>query len=300
MTPPTPTQFDSPCARTRCARAFTLTEILIVIGIIVLMLGLAVPAFRMITGGRSIDSTQNIISALLGRARSEAIGLQRVRGLWFFIDPRSPDRVSAAYVGVDETDFPSTGTPTRTVYLDLVPDHEIFQLSPGVWCQLIDNYDANSITGFDDRYIGFNKQMQGGAPPSNISYGGVILFDERGLLISRTFGFLIRDSFNNPTAIGNLLYLNSDPTATASQKSVNVPATIRFVEPKAAVPSQQLATQFGLILFDRQEFFDRGSTDDDQQVSGTAGLELAEEQWLDDNATPLMINRYNGTLIKGE
>ena len=36
-------------------RGFTLTEILIVIALIVLMLGLAVPAFNLVRGSRSVD-----------------------------------------------------------------------------------------------------------------------------------------------------------------------------------------------------------------------------------------------------
>src|SRR5690242_9771399 len=67
-------------------RAFTLTEILVVIGIIVLMLAIAVPALNFIRGSRSVDSAQNQISALLGRARSKAIGLQELTGVFFFKD----------------------------------------------------------------------------------------------------------------------------------------------------------------------------------------------------------------------
>src|SRR5215211_6501972 len=69
--------------------AFTLTEILIVIGIIVLLIALAVPAFSLITGGKSIEGATNQLSAALGRARAEAIGLQKPTGVMFFIEPRS-------------------------------------------------------------------------------------------------------------------------------------------------------------------------------------------------------------------
>jgi hypothetical protein len=31
-----------------------------------------------------------------------------------------------------------------------------------------------------------------------------------------------------------------------------------------------------------------------------APAERNEEAWLDNNSTPLMINRYNGTLVRGE
>src|SRR5438270_13614405 len=67
--------------------AFSLTEVLIVIALIVLILALAMPAFNFISGGRSIDSAMNQVSAFLSRARTEAIGLQEIRGVMFYIDP---------------------------------------------------------------------------------------------------------------------------------------------------------------------------------------------------------------------
>src|SRR5437879_1693251 len=66
--------------------AFTLTEILIVIGIIVLLLALAVPTMRVLTGGRSVDAAENQLSAFLGRARGEAIALQQIRGVMLYKD----------------------------------------------------------------------------------------------------------------------------------------------------------------------------------------------------------------------
>jgi hypothetical protein len=35
-------------------------------------------------------------------------------------------------------------------------------------------------------------------------------------------------------------------------------------------------------------------------TSGTTPSQFAEENWLDQNATPLLLNRYTGTLIKAE
>jgi hypothetical protein len=82
--------------------------------------------------------------------------------------------------------------------------------------------------------------------------------------------------------------------------------------PNAPPPS--VYSQFGLVLYDREAF--KG-----MQNAGTAtpsdgdwltqkslpGVkpntlldEQNEETWLDRNAMPLLVNRYNGTLIKGE
>jgi hypothetical protein len=70
-------------------------------------------------------------------------------------------------------------------------------------------------------------------------------------------------------------------------------------------------TQFGLVLFDRPTFEDRfgEAAQADSLVAGydvgddrstDAIDEYAEERWLDDNAVPLLVNRYNGTLVRGE
>src|SRR5690349_1117299 len=67
--------------------AFSLTEILIVIALIVLILAMAMPAFNFITGSRSEDAAMNQISAMMARARIEAVGLQEPRGVFFYVDP---------------------------------------------------------------------------------------------------------------------------------------------------------------------------------------------------------------------
>src|SRR3954471_20065455 len=78
--------------------AFSLTELLIVITLIVIVLALALPAFNFITGSKSTDAAQNQVSAMLGRARNEAIGVQELRGVFFYLDPAT-DKYTIALVG---------------------------------------------------------------------------------------------------------------------------------------------------------------------------------------------------------
>jgi prepilin-type N-terminal cleavage/methylation domain-containing protein len=84
--------------RQRQRRGFTLTEVLIVIMIIVLIALAAVPAMRFIMGSRSIESAQNVVSAMVSRARNQAINDAETRGVFFFFDPVS-DRSTMALVG---------------------------------------------------------------------------------------------------------------------------------------------------------------------------------------------------------
>ena len=68
-------------------RGFTLAEMLVVIGIILLVLAIALPAFTAIIGSRSKEAAQNIVAASLVRARSEAIRRGTPCGVFFFVDP---------------------------------------------------------------------------------------------------------------------------------------------------------------------------------------------------------------------
>src|SRR5947208_1368347 len=127
----------APRALPLAPHGFSLTEILIVIALIVLLLALAIPAFSFITGSRSIDGAANQISAFLGRARAEAIGLQEMRGVMFFVDP-TKQRTNLAIVH-ETPERPAVDNPNVDVYLDLVPDAEFLALPPGVSIQTLND-----------------------------------------------------------------------------------------------------------------------------------------------------------------
>src|SRR4051794_5497444 len=86
---------------------FTLIEVLIVIGIIIMLVALSIPAFSVFRGERSTEAAENQLSAMMARARTESIGFQRAGGVLFFRDPREPDRVSVAQVW--QSDVAPTG-----------------------------------------------------------------------------------------------------------------------------------------------------------------------------------------------
>jgi len=69
-------------------------------------------------------------------------------------------------------------------------------------------------------------------------------------------------------------------------------------------------TQVGFILFDEPTFAAQGLTDADPAVDSSVGTytsrptggptEKQEEDWIDGNGVPFLVNRYNGTLMRGE
>ncbi|MDQ3439619.1 MAG: prepilin-type N-terminal cleavage/methylation domain-containing protein [Planctomycetota bacterium] len=267
--------------------AFTLIEVLVVIGIIVLLIALAIPALALISGNRSVDSAENNLSAMLGRARSDAIGLQVPTGVMFFIDN--------ATRGVMMAEVYDTGARLgdRQVYLELVGDRDFLPLPKGVSAQVVDKAVFATGVRADDGYLGYNVYPFNDPNPT-FRYGGVIMFDAQGRLYNPTYGF----DFTTSGAASRMgkLFAN-DPNLTAA------PAP-------AFDPPVALTSGYGVALFDREAFINgSGSGDEDTanrdfQVGGTGAPTIAtergEEGWIDDNSVPLLINRYNGTLVRGE
>ncbi len=347
-----------PCVRAFVpSRAFTLTEMVVVIGIIILLVAMAIPAIRGLTGSRSIDAGYNTLSALITRAREEAVGLQEVHGVLFWLDPAT-DRINASIVQsvpLDSSDeSPLTATPA-TYYLDIVPDREFLQLPSGIGLQVINNggvvppawaagqtYAQNALVQvggsfysckltnvsstaneppnatywntaqiLPDRYIGFNPLPSPGAADTITSaggnaavrIGGAILFDGNGRLTSKTYGLKLHQS--NSTSPSNL-----------AQYIFGIPSNAVMPTPQVDyTPPAALSSQFGFVLFDREAFNNFGGTIGDDLLDPTGvpngygvastpaaspPTEADEEVWLDTNSAPILINRYNGTLIRAE
>jgi prepilin-type N-terminal cleavage/methylation domain-containing protein len=302
-------------------RAFTLMELLVVIGIIVLVAIIAVPSFRALTGGRSTEAAQNQISAVLARARTEALGLEEPRGVLFYRDLET-QRVGMTLVKATTLDPPYA--------LDLVEGIGPVLLPQGVGIQFIDNYLTTGAgtppPRADDGYIGFNTRVHPTLTnPANapvvVPYGGVVLFDGRGQLVTAAFRFRVRYPDPDGTGpltpraseLGKFLYDNPAlaPNVTASQPELILPPPPSPTDTNPIFPPE---SKIGFVLFDAEEFHNihgegrttAANTDTDTEIAGTTGNgayapeERNEETWLDQNAIPLLVNRYNGTLVRSE
>ena len=328
--------------KSQIANAFTLTEILIVIGLIVLVLALAIPAFNFITGSRSVDAGENLVSAMLGRARALAINTNQPVGVAFFREPVQ-DRSAMAIVAsaalrstlgneasgleqykawrVKEEDgitnvvykpgdvvialvdmpVPNNGKkgtkificeeehtaangnkPPQTPYwgspnessFDTLVGFEFQYLPPGVGAQTINDPDPES----------------GGAPRDRYLRSGLVLFGGDGSLLHRKY-VVAWPGLNNldDTKLFNVMGFNGRPPPL-DKEDVGID------------PAFPIYSQIGVVLYEEELWRGAGGSpgdplNDDQAM--TPG-ETGEEQWIDQNCLSLLINRYNGTLIRGE
>jgi len=327
--------------------AFTLVELLVVIGIIVIALALSVPAFSFLTGARSLEAGENAVAAMLGRARTEAINGNAYVGVFFFVDPKT-DRTTLAlaeldavdlddpdpydnykswvtgytgYIGIDlatvgpppvtadrvifiTTDSTENDRPLVKIYRRKTTDLSTVSPPPsgpatsGAYIGKFENdqweeYITGRLTQLDVADFvtlppGVGAQLIYDSAGSNNTdryvRTGLIVFDPQGRLSYKNY------SIDRDTNLGRTLQLTND-----------------FGDSGTTIYSS-----FGVVLYDRSTFIDqagftdydmRGRTPSSPQYSdapvGYTPDERTEEQWLDENTTPLLINRFSGALMSG-
>jgi prepilin-type N-terminal cleavage/methylation domain-containing protein len=292
----------------RYSPAFTLIEMMIVMGIIVLAVSLAIPAIRILTGSRSEQAAQNTVSAYLASARADAVGLQDIEGVLFYLDPAT-DRVTCVEVEQSVVPVPASGDVPGVVYLDLVAgvhpgkSRDPLPLPPGIRLMTIKDAVPYRLTytepfalgGYAPRYLGYNLYPPATAPMARL--GGVILFSGNGRLFTGRYGFRFLNGAI-ATPLGTLIFGNT-------VASSNWPST--------ATTNQALYGQIAFAMYDRETFLNQHDPsgnpflDNNQDTSGTNNVNPADgpntnqqDWWLDTNTTPVFVNRYNGTLTRAE
>jgi type II secretory pathway pseudopilin PulG len=300
---------------------------LVVMGIIVLVLALAVPTVRLMTGSRSEQAAQNTVAAFLSRTRAEAIGLQQAEGVLFYLD-LATDRITLAQVW-PATIQPSGLSSPVPVYLDLVPDRDTLVLPSGIRLWTIkDQIPSSSVNAIADpldptkkgyyyRYLGYNPTLYPAGTVATTTdkavIGGVILFDGHGQVATQQYGFEYcylplttpPTTTGVPTALAQLVFSTTNSNAIAGDKSQ---ASWVWPAPSTS-PRPYLRSQVGFVLFNREVFLNTIGTSSTLQFTDgnyptssapSASIEQDLDTRLDQNATPLLVNRFNGTLTRGE
>jgi prepilin-type N-terminal cleavage/methylation domain-containing protein len=274
-------------------RGFTLTELLVVIGVIVLMLAMAVPLFNVFSGSRSIEGGQNMVSAMLQRARARALAMQERRGIFFFED-QATKKTGMLLVRIDDpVGTAAFGSPAKGIkdanILELDEQDEEIQYLP---------------TGVGAAFILGASPASSSAGPKGTTYRpyGLIAFDGAGRIVSLgnyttevndPDRYPKNDTTSKPAGVTNLkyhygknIYPTSPVDADASKLHIGLAS--------AAVPVEN--SQAALLLFDKTVYAEvQADPSNDWRK-----LSTQQAEWLDQNGTALVVNRYNGTIIRGE
>ena len=293
MTTTTTTRQQHRAAWQRRRGGFTLTELLVVIGIIVMMLALAVPLFNIFSGSRSVEGGQNMVSAMLQRARARALAMQERRGILFFED-QATKKTGMLLVKIDEPPAapfpPPPGFVPGAYVLELDErDEEIQFLPTGVGAAVVLGANPTSATA-----------ANANATQTTYRPYGVVVFDGVGRIA--TLG-------NYTTEAGDPSRYPADATAGkgAGMTYLKYYYGVNIYPPGAdtngkhigeAVPGSvaQEYSHAALLLFDKHVY-----AEIQPDPSGDwRKLSPQQSQWLDQNGTALVVNRYNGTIIRGE
>jgi len=95
-------------------RAFTLVEMVIVIGIIILLSAMVLPAASQMWRDRKLADAQNMVSGMLMVARAKALeGNAGETGLFFYVDDQNVQHVAAISPQPDDPNEPMPTDPTK-------------------------------------------------------------------------------------------------------------------------------------------------------------------------------------------
>jgi prepilin-type N-terminal cleavage/methylation domain-containing protein len=264
---------------------FTLIELLATIAVIIIILAMAVPVFRVMSGSGSIEGAQNMVSAMLQRARSRAIGMQAPRGVFFFED-QATKRVAMVLVRIDDT-AAAPNAAARVIELDDAAD-ELQLLPQNVGAAFMLGQVPGAAVGSSAQSITTYKQF------------GLIAFDGVGRIMLVPSYTL----YANPDAALKTRYPPDGITQLVDRFKTNIGGDpnvatnpiigTTFGIGRSAAAAKQEFSHTALMLYDQVVY-------SQQAVSGIPGqLSVAQTLWLDNNGVALAVNRYTGTILKGE
>ncbi len=338
-------------------RGFTLVELMIAVAIVVLLIGLALPVFRVINGSRSQEGASNQIASFLARARTDAIGLQTPTGVAFFQDATGrslmaevqqvqftpwsgtvqyapgtyvtyvtsagPPAVVNYYVctttvppaastspnanptsdtgrwsliGINSNTTSVVNSPGFTFLVDQIPNTDVERLPVGVGTMaLSDAGSIGAVVNSQDRYL----------------HVGMMIFDANGRLVTQPFWMSQFGLVGTTSGFKTRAYDICQAQGTRLSGASNLTGTT-LASPANSFPCT-LYSSVGMVTVDAEAFAAQGPRGDyvidtssavpgvsPYGTSTTAGTKASEDAWLDANGTPLLINRYNGTLLRSE
>ncbi len=310
---------------------FTITEVIVVIGIIVLLIGLAVPAFSIISGGQSREGAQNVVAAALGRARAEAINKGEYTGVYFFRDT-SRDRYALMLVSRERSpkDDPDPNDRYKSFLgnfygNDPTFDQALFftEVTEAYYDDVADTYVPRMVLKryrrTEEPGVGSNNSI---APPSEWEYSvdGPTPENAQWVAVGEADTDQLPEDATGlqymPVGVGIYLldasgtarYLERGAIFFGPQGRLDVvdyqvsPGAV-LGETLAETGSPLTATQtglssLGLVIFDRGEYNAAAENAGETGNTWLANDAAAAELWLGEFTTPLLVGRAGGQLIE--
>ena len=289
--------------------ALTLMEIMVVIGIIVLVMALAVPALS-VWESRKVQEAINLTSNLLKRAQAKAASEHSPLGLFFYIEPETGSQYIWPIEPAVQNDPADPASPRLTADRFILRDVEPFKLPKPmrvVPASVLEEVLPVHLLWTEEQLADENLRDPPDdsvfpQTPNNNAITGedgtqyhrnffVILFDRRGRLTTTRRAFIVDRSVGNypdssvpiedcgasgesyPGFLTRLI-VSDDPTLTRGLRYVVVDddcAPIRFQTVEA------------LLIYNQEEF--------DNQTD--------PRQYLRVSSQPLYIDSTTGRIIKG-
>ena len=322
--------FRYPLSAFRSSSGFTLMELMVVMGIIVLMLGMGVLAFNALTGNRSISMAQNQVAATLGRARAIAMnqsGNEPVAyGVFFFRDPQN-DRTAMAILRV-----PSVGSSDADPYDNYkawtvgvrynIGDHVVAivtdisigarKLVTARRFQALQAHTANytnrpPLDGTQSNVSNAYWMEVSPFPDADIPAGEEIQYLPNGIGLQTLQEQMMPPAIEHYLRTGVILFdrqgrLEYLPYRITPTSTIGAQLGLTGPLPPLGV---NLYSQCGVVLYENEQFRSQPFASDADltfilpgQTTPLAADEANEEGWLDQNTSLLLVNRYSGELLK--
>ena len=248
------------------AQGFSLVELLVVVGIIILVLALAGPAFNKIMQGTNVKQGQNMVTAYLASARALALQRRCSTAVVFFEDTPNnyggQTAVAVAYAVLVDT------TNSNVSYFAPAPGRITEYLPTGVKVATIVGNTGNLNT----EAIYVNGVKQSAATCRAVVFdasGRMVVRDGLGLYTVSTPGYA-----SNPVTVLGSTYWNF--TATVAGGSI----------------TSDVYSSPAVIIYDGAEFQNwinsQGSAPTNTQIS----------TWLQAHTDVLAVNAYTGNVVR--
>ncbi len=262
-------------------RAFTLIELMVVMGIVVLIIAVSLPAIKAMTKGNDTGQAAAMLSSLISHARSIAISQGRMAAVVLYEEgaglspPQPANRTSALFLVEDRTN--TTAVPAGFIRFYPLPDSTVQHLPVGAKIASFNTDTSGNTRLFADSSV----------LAANTNKVRVVVFDNGGQLVLS--GGIAIDT--NPGRMTTNFNSSLDTTYGVPAWQVILKDTL-LVDINTVPTATQIplsASSPGFVIYSNEEFNNANPT----------GTPIdTQNQWLIQHAKVLVINAYTGTVIQ--